>query len=287
MCRIDERVYVRADGHESVFQDTALCERGRRRGKTCSDAKVRRTEYPDPTSSPMASSPITPTYNTRTRRPSVSSRPSTRDGSINSLKPEIHIEIGSKGKGKSYVPTVSITTRKGKRLSTGSTSGSDASHAVRTGYPDVSPPPLEASHGTLRPQYAQQRHPSSDESFTGSSRVPSLYQTSDGYDTPSLVTTTTGASSDRRPIIHHGTRGRADSPASPYLTTEFKPSSNFDETLARDQRNASNYAPEITGRDEDRQRRRAEEKRRQEALDREYAASMMREENQKRVSTLR
>lgn len=294
MCRIDERVYVRTDGHQSVFQDTTLCDRGRRRGKTCSDARVRRTEYPDPTSTPMESSPITPTYTTRARRPSVSSRPSTRDGPITSLKPEIHIEIGSKkGKGKSYVPTVSITTGKSKRSSTGSTSGSEASHAVRTGYPDISPPPLEPNHGGLRPRFSQQRNVSSDESFTGSSHVPSLYQTSDGYDSPSLATTTTGASSSHHPIIHNGarhvpspantTRGHAGSPASPYRTTEFKPSSHFDETPARDDRNASTYAPEILGRDEDRQRRRAEEKRRQEALDREYAASTMREENQKHV----
>ncbi|KAJ4983533.1 hypothetical protein SVAN01_10995 [Stagonosporopsis vannaccii] len=294
MCRIDERVYVRTDGHKSVFQDTTLCERGRQRKQACSDARVRRTEYPDPTSSPMASSPLTPTYNTRARRPSVSSRPSTRDGPITSLRPEIHIEIGSKkGKGKSYVPTVSITTGKAKRASTGSTSGSEASHTVRTGYPDISPPPLGSSHGGLRPRNSKQRNPPSDESFSGSSRVPSLYQTSDGYDSPSLATTTTGASSGHAPIIHNGARhlpssanttyGYSGSPASPYLTTEFKPSSTFNETADHDYRNSSTYASEIVGRDEDRQRRREEQRRRQEALDRDYAASAVREENQKHV----
>ncbi|KAH6611839.1 hypothetical protein C7974DRAFT_85623 [Boeremia exigua] len=293
MCRIDERVYVRTDGHRSVFQDKTLCEKGRRHGKMCSDPKVRRTEYQDPTSSPMASSPVTPSYNTRTRRPSVSSRPSTRDGPIESLKPGIHIEIGAKkGKGKSYLPTVSITTGKTKRTSTGSASGSDASHTVRTGYPDISPPPLDSNHGRLHPSFGQQWNPSSDESFVGSSRVPSLYD----YDSPSLVTATTGTSSGNHPIIHNGarraptqtdtTRGHTASPASPYHTTEFVPSATFQDTSARterDQRHASSYAPEITGRDEDRQRRRDENKRRQEALDREVAANLVREENLKKV----
>lgn len=296
MCRIDERVYVRTDGHESVFQDTVMCERGRSRGKMCSDARTRRTTYPDPTSSPVASSPVTPAYNTRTRRPSTSSRPSTRDGPITSIGNEIHIEIGSKkGKGKSYMPTVSITTGKAKRSSTGSTSGSEPSHTVRTGFPDMSPPPLEPNRGGLRPRLREQRLPSSDESFSGSSRVPSLYRTSDDYDTPSLVTTTTGASSVNQPIIHNGprrhvpspidsTRGHSSSPSSPYRTTEFKPSKVLDETPARAERNRhdSSYAPEILGRDEDRQRRR-DEKRRQEALDRDLAASVMHDENQKHV----
>ena len=99
MCRVDERVYVRADGHRSVFQEDFMCEKGKQLRRICPDAKVRRTEYPDPTSSPIASSPITPNgplY--RPRRPSTSAK----DGPIASLKPEIHIEFSSKkGKGKS------------------------------------------------------------------------------------------------------------------------------------------------------------------------------------------
>ncbi|KAJ8106115.1 hypothetical protein OPT61_g9755 [Boeremia exigua] len=274
MCRIDERAYVRSDGHESVFQDNVLCEKGRQRGRMCSDARVRRTEYPDPTSSPIASSPLTPSANTRPRRPSTSGRPSTREGPITSLTPEIHIELGSKkGKGKGYI---SITTGKSKRLSTSSTSGSDASHTVRTGYPNISPPPLDSGYGVLRPGYSQ-RNPSSDESFASSSRG---YRPSDDYDTPSLVTTTTEASSGNHPIIHNNarqrvskidtTRGPSDSLPSPYRLTEFAP------------RDVS-YAPEITGRDEDRQRRRDEQKKRQEAADREAAVNKAREENLKKV----
>ncbi len=288
MCRIDKRVYVRNDGHESVFEDKFLCEKGRQLGEPCPDVRVRRKTYPDPTSSPVTNSPITPSFNTQTRRPSVSSRPSTRDGPIASLKPEIRIEIGSKkGGSKSYV---SITTGKNKRSSTGSASGSDASHTIRTGYPEMSPPPLDRSHGTLRPSYGQQRNPSSDESFTGSSRVPSLYRTSDDNVTLSLATTDT--SSGNHPIIHHGTRqgaslndstrGHPRGPASPYNVAEVVPRGSARDApprTERDRRDPASYATEILGRDEDRQRRR-DERRQQEAIDREVAANLMRLENQ-------
>lgn len=166
---------------------------------------------------------------------------------------------------------------------------------MRTGYPDMSPPPLHATPGGLRPN--QYRNPSSDESFSSSSRVAPTYHTSDGYDTPSLATGTTGTSSGDRPIIHHGprhapsptnaTRGQSRSPASPYFTTEFTPSSLHSSDNERSKRSSSSYAPEITGRDEDRQRRREEnsreQKRRQENLDREVAANLIREENNKHV----
>lgn len=249
----------------------------------CSNVDVRRTEYPDPTSSPITSSPITPNYHTQARRPSVSSRPSTRDGSIKSLKPEIHIDITAK-KGK---PLVSITTGKSKRESAGSTSayesaGSEASHTVRTGYPDVSPPPLNSGHGGLRPQSGHYRNPSSDESIPSSSRVAFAYHNSSDYDTPSLVTGTSTTSSGTRPVLHQATRtmpsqinttlGQSGAPVSPYRTTEFTP---------RAAHNDTSYAPEITGRDEDRQRRRDEQRKRQEANDREFAASVMREENRR------
>ncbi|KAF3033765.1 hypothetical protein E8E12_004821 [Didymella heteroderae] len=303
MCRVDERIYVRADGHRSKFQDTSLCERGRRRGKMCSNVDVRRTEYPDPTSSPIASSPLTPNYHTQARRSSLSSRPSTREGSIKSLKPEIHIGL-TMNNGK---PHVSITTGKSKRESSGSTSahesaGSDASYTVRTGYPDVSPPSLISGHGGLRPQSGHYRNLSSDESVPSSSRMLNVYQNSSDYDTPSLATGTTATSSSTRPVIHNAPRttampaqintplGQANGPASPYRTTEYAPREVYTETTAhteRGQRPTSSYsstvAPEITERADARERQRAETRRRQEASDRQHAAAQLQEENAKHV----
>ena len=216
------------------------------------------------------------------------------------IEPGIHIKIGpKKGKDKSY-PTVSITTGKVHRSSTGSTSastyespGSEASHTARTGYPDISPPPLNSAHGGSYPRPNPYRNPSSDESFPGSSRVAPVYHTSDDYDTPSLATGTTATSSGNRPIIHNGSRhvpspinttlGQSGSFASPYHTAEVTPRGLYSETSDRNERNhrtASSHAPEITGLDEDRQRRR-DERRRQEAIDREVTASVMREENKR------
>ncbi|KAF1922525.1 uncharacterized protein M421DRAFT_354471 [Didymella exigua CBS 183.55] len=282
MCRVDEKIYVRSDGRRSKFQDTSLCERGRRRGKMCSNAEVRRTEYPDPTSSPIASSPITPSFSTQARRPSASSRPSTRDGSIKSLKPEIHIDL-TVNKGKPYF---SITTGKSKRESAGSNSafesgGSEASHAVRTGYPEILHPSLN-SH--LRTQSSRYRHPSPDESIPSSSRLSHVYHNSSDYDTPSLATGTTATSSGTRPVIHHTphtsampaqintTLGQAGGPASPYRTTEVAP---------RASRNNGSYTPEITGRDEDKRRRHDEQRKQHEAADRELVANSVSEENQR------
>ena len=285
MCQIDQKIYVRADGHRSVFHDTRQCVDGRRRGKTCSDAKIRTTEYHDPTSPPIPSSPLTPngpSYQTRTRRPSTSSRPSTRDGPIKSLKPEIHIEIGTKkGKGKTY-PTVTLTTGKTHRSSTGSTytyesPGSEGSHRVRTGYPEVPAPPLNENYGGLHSRPRQYLNPSSDESF-----ISPTYHSSDAYDTPSLATGTTATSSGNRPVIHHAprhvpspvdttrtTRGQAGTPPSPYRTTEFTPRGVYHETTG--------------GEDRERRRVEARKKQQQEALDSEVAANLMREENDKHL----
>ncbi|KZM20590.1 uncharacterized protein EKO05_0010916 [Ascochyta rabiei] len=302
MCRIEEKIYVRTDGHQSMFQDITQCDEGRRRGKECSDSTIRRTKYHDPTPSPAPSNPRIPSgsYQTRTRQPSTSSRPSTRDGPV-TLKPEIIIEIGSKkGKGKGY-PTVSISTKDNHRSSTSSTSaidspGSDASHKLRTGYADT-PLPLNSNYAHssgLQARSDHYRNPSSDESFTGSLRFPSHYRTSDEYDTPSLATATTATSSGTRPVIHNGARhvpspinttcGQSGSPSSPYRTTVVTPQGVYQETTERTERShhaASSYAPEITGRDEDRQRRREEQRRRQEAKDREIAAKLIQEENKR------
>ena len=299
MCRIDEKIYVRADGHRSVFQDPpSYCEKARQRKKMCSRPEVRRTEYPDPTSSPIPSSPLTPGFTVRERRPSTSSRPSTRDGSIKSLKPQIHIEIngGKKGKGTSYIPSVTVTTGKTHRSSMGSSSayespGSEGSRGVRTGYPDAPAPPLSSSFGGLHSRPGHLRNPSSDESYNGL-----VYHSSDAYDTPSLATGTTATSSSTRPIIHNGprhvpsavdttrtTRGQAGSPASPYRVTEFAPSDRTERSHRPTSSHSIHAAPEIVGHGEDRERRRAEARRLQEALDREVAATVMREENAKQV----
>lgn len=269
----------------------------------CSKVDVRRTEYPDPTSSPIASSPITPNYHTQARRPSVSSRPSTREGSIKSLKPEIHVGLTM----KNGTPHVSITTGKGKRESSGSTSahdsaGSEASYTVRTGFPDVSPPFLSSGHGGLRPQSGHYRNPSSDESIPSSSRLSHAYPNSSDYDTPSLATGTTASSSGTRPVIHHAPRtstmpaqinttlGQGNGPASPYRTTEYAPRKVYTETAARTERSqrptsyyGSSAAPEITERADARERQRAEARKRQEALDRQHAAAQVQEENTKHV----
>lgn len=269
----------------------------------CSNPKFRSTEYPDPSSSPAPSSPLTPTHNARTRPGSTSSRPSTRDGPISSLKPEIHIEIGSKkGKGKSYVPTVTVNMGKGKRTSTGSTytyesPGSDASHTLRTGYPDISPPSVSPGHDGLRPRLGHRRNASSEESIPGTFRVAPGYHSSSEYDTPSLATGTTATSSSSRPIIHNSqrhatspaetTRGQAGTPSSLYRTTEFVPREVYTETSAREERSqrptpsyGNSVAPEIT---EAREKQRAETRRRQEALNREHAAAQLREEHAKHV----
>ncbi|KAJ4371081.1 hypothetical protein N0V86_008776 [Didymella sp. IMI 355093] len=68
------------------------------------------------------------------------------------------------------------------------------------------------------------------------------------------------------------TLGQANSSASPYRTTEFAPRSAHTD---------GSYAPEITGRGEDRQRQRDERQKRQEATDRELAANLVREENRR------
>lgn len=303
MCRVDERVYVRADGHRSQFQDTTLCDRGKRRGKMCSKVDVRRTEYPDPTSSPIASSPVTPNHHTQARRPSVSSRSSTREGSVKSLKPEIHVALTM----RNGMPQVSITTGKSKRESSGSTSahesaGSEASYTVRTGFPDISPPPFQPGHSGLRPQSGHYRNPSSDESIPSSIRLSHAYPNSSDYETPSLATGTTASSSSTRPLVHHAPRtssmpaqinttlGQGNGLASSHRTTEYVPREVYTETPARAERSQrptsyydSSVAPEIIERADARERQRAEARKRQEALDLQHAASQAQEENTKHV----
>lgn len=211
MCRVEERIYISADGHRSKFEEHFPCDKSRG-GKLCSNVKTRTAEYHPKRGSlsrddtPSPNNPPTPTgtgtYLVQQRRPSGSgARPSTRDG-IKAIKPEIVIEFGSKkDKTKTY-PSISVSTGAYKRSSLGASSigsndlaidspGSDASHTVRTGFPEAPlPPPAAFGHSKTyvpTPTDTHGRHhrqTSSTSSFTGSSRTPSLYVTSDDYDSP-------------------------------------------------------------------------------------------------------
>lgn len=334
MCRVEERIYIGADGHRSKFEEAFPCDKSRG-GRLCSKVKRRTTEYypkkgtmsRDDTPSPI--NPPTPTgtgtYLTHERRPSGTGvRPSTRDGP-KAIKPEIIIEFGSKkGKGTKYAPSVSVSTGAYNRSSLGASSvgsgdiavespGSDASHTIRTGFPEAPlPPPSGFSQAdgyiaTPPPPRAHHRHNSSTSSFTGSSRTPSLYITSDpDYDSPTSHRTA------RYPptIVHNPSTSVA--PPSPsrrqpvvstgaYRTTLVTPQDFSHDMRTPDglypldyaefaDRSASSHAssgaPEITrrGKDRDNQRKKKEDdRRRQEELDRQVAEEMAKEENVKQV----
>ncbi|KAH7062919.1 hypothetical protein BKA63DRAFT_189057 [Paraphoma chrysanthemicola] len=235
MCRVEERVYISADGHRSKFEDAFPCDKARH-GRLCAKVKKRTTEYypkkgtigRNDTPSPI--NPPTPTgagtYLVEQRRPSSSSsRPSTSDKMA--IKPII-IEIGSKNdKGKKYA-SISVSGKNSKRISIGSGSiddvaidspGSDASHTVRTGYPEASLPAHPTAYGhsdgynttptITRGHGYHHRHTSSTSSYTGSSQTPSLYVTSDpDYDSP-------GKTRDTRlpPAIHNSSSAVPPSPS--------------------------------------------------------------------------
>jgi hypothetical protein len=44
MCRVEERIYISAEGHRSKFEETCPCDKARN-GKLCSKVKTRTTEY--------------------------------------------------------------------------------------------------------------------------------------------------------------------------------------------------------------------------------------------------
>src|SRR4051812_23716260 len=105
MCRIEERIYVRADGNRSKFEETFHCDKARG-GRLCAKVNRRTTEYypkngtltredtPSPINPPTPNSPET--YLVQQRRPSPTvPGPSPRDGQ-KIVKPEIIIEFGSK-----------------------------------------------------------------------------------------------------------------------------------------------------------------------------------------------
>lgn len=204
MCRIEEKIYIGADGKRRLFQDTFDCDRARRRGKRCSKPDKRTREYigappfaRDEAASPASNNPPTPTgvgsYIVEERRPSGSGRrPSLKPTS--SLKPEIVIQIGGgsrKDKDKRY-PHKYSTTYKRSSLGASSTAsneiavespGSDASYPIRTGLPETTvpqTPPFGQPHGYTRHVVPQQvhRHTTSASSVT-TSQTPSLYTTSE------------------------------------------------------------------------------------------------------------
>ncbi|KAF2181407.1 hypothetical protein K469DRAFT_692240 [Zopfia rhizophila CBS 207.26] len=328
MCRIEERIYVAADGTRQKFEDPNPCHKARR-GKLCSNVSRKVTEYHsqppsvtrDDASSPASMNPPTPTgtYLVKQHRPSGSGRqPSTKDGT-RVIKPEIVIEFGSKkDKTKKYPGHSSGQSSKRASLGTHSIAssnevhidspGSDASYAVRTGFPEAPvPPPTGYNTVTAVPQ-SHHRHTSSASSFTTSSQPPSLYATPEP-DSPTK----------RRParypptIVHNPLSGINTSgyPPSPTATRNPAPSSPSyriavpNDSAPRDNiaadglfpldysefRANSSFsngsgsraaAPEITDRDADRawqrQQRAEAERRRQEQADRELAHTIAEEE---------
>jgi hypothetical protein len=211
MCRVEERIYIGAEGNRSKFEEAFPCDKARK-GKLCPKVKTRTTEYYPKkgiiprNDTPSPTNPPTPTgsgpYIVQPRRPSSSGgRPPTRDGQ-KAIKPEIIIEFGAKNNnGKKYV---SVSTNSYKRSSLGASSvddiavespGSDASHTIRTGYPDAPLPPQTTIYGHSDPYNTSHgyhhRHTSSTSSYTDSSRTPSLYVTSDlDYDSPTNTRST-------------------------------------------------------------------------------------------------
>jgi chemotaxis protein histidine kinase CheA len=256
MCRVEERVYINGEGHRSKFEDAFPCSHARK-GRLCSNVKKNTTEYypkkpiisRDDSPSPI--NPPTPTgtgsYLVEQRRPSSSGgRPSTRDGPR-----QIIIEFGS-NKTKKYAGN----SHKRSFLHGNSADdlafespGSDASHTIRTGYPDAPLSPQTAVFGHTDdyitnpgPSHgSHHRHTSSSSSYTGSSRTPSLYVTSD----PDYESPPTTRSTKLRPAIHYpSTSGAQSSPSKSrtrggtssanYKVTEVSPHGNSHEDYSPD-----------------------------------------------------
>lgn len=332
MCRVEERVYISAEGNRSKFEEAFPCDKARK-GRLCANVKKRTTEYYPKkgaiprNDSPSPINPPTPTgtgsYLVQQRRPSSSGgRPSTRDGP-KAIKPEIIIEFGAKNnKGKKYV---SLSTNSYKRSSLGASSlddvaidspSSDASHTIRTGFPEAPLPPQASVYGysdsysttpTISHGY-HHRHTSSASSYTGSSRTPSLYITSD----PDFESPTNTRGTRLPPAIHNSpTIGAPSSPSrqrihggassNNYNLTVVTPHGYSQDPHAPDgsshhdyhdfaDRSASSHASSGAssksrrGRDHDQSRKsKDEERRRQEELDHELADALDREENVKQV----
>lgn len=214
MCRVDERVYIGADGHRQRFEDAYPCDKAPR-GKLCSKVKRKTTEYwpratisRGDTPSPASNNPPTPTgpgtYLVKPRRQSMAgARPSTRDGP-KAAKPEIVISFGSKKEDGKTRPSVSVSTKSHKHSSKDASffasndfaidsPGSDASNTIRTGFSEKVLPSVGGAFGRTEgfvttPGFLQglHHHPTSSiSSYTSSSQTPSLQATSDpDYDSP-------------------------------------------------------------------------------------------------------
>jgi hypothetical protein len=244
MCRVDERVYITAEGHRSKFEEAFPCDKARN-GRLCPKVKKRTTEYYPKkgvytrNDSPSPVNPPTPTgtgsYIVQPRRPSSSGgRPSTRD-EPKAIKPEIIIEFGAKNnKSKKYV---SLSTNTYKRSSLGATSiddiavespSSDASHTIRTGYVETPLSPQASGYGypDVVSRGYHNRNTSSTSSYAGSSRTPSLYITSDpDYESP------TTSRPRLAPAIHNpSTFGAPSSPSRPRVQGGTS-SSNYNLTV--------------------------------------------------------
>jgi len=208
MCRVEERVYISAEGHRSKFEDTFPCDKARG-GRLCAKVKKRTTEYypkkaiaprndtPSPINPPTPTGPGT--YLVQQRCPSSSSgRPVSRD------RPKsIIIEFGGKGNrsSKHADKRTSLGASSGEDIALESP-GSDGSHPVRTGYPEAPLPQLDSYSTTPTISHGyHHRHTSSSSSYTGSSRTPSLYVTSD----PDCDSPANTRSTRPTPAIHNST----------------------------------------------------------------------------------
>jgi hypothetical protein len=206
MCRLDERIYISADGNRSKFEDSFPCDKAQP-GKLCSKVKRRTTEYfpkrgtvprrdgtPPPVDSVIPT--VTGSYIVQQRRPSLTKREE-------SIKREVVIDLGSKrNKGQKY----SSNSTKRSSISAGAAydnvaaewQDEDASHTIRTSFPELPLP--SASYGcsdaySTTPNVAREdhhRHTSSVSSYGGSDVTPD----SDYY----LLTSTRGKKLS--PVIH-------------------------------------------------------------------------------------
>ncbi|KAF2257870.1 hypothetical protein CC78DRAFT_170594 [Lojkania enalia] len=320
MCRVEERVYIGADGRRRKFEDVTPCHHSRH-GKLCSNVKRSIKEYPnalpigasyDGTSSHSSYDPPTPSgggsYYVERRAPGSGKRP---DRGVK----EIIIDFGKKNKkypsSRSQKRT-SLTNSIGSNDGAIESPGSEASYTIRTGFPEASIAPEDQLHQaqgfntrTAAPR-SHHRHTSS----ASASSVPSLCATSDP-DSPTR----------RRParypptIVHNPppggiqpssptmTRGPPTAPPSPYKVTIAVPGasssrdnigadglfpvdySEFEsQAIPFNEYNVRSAAPEIFDRDADRARQRKlkadAERRRQEETDHMLAQQLAKEDAQ-------
>ncbi|KAF1998749.1 hypothetical protein P154DRAFT_243640 [Amniculicola lignicola CBS 123094] len=208
MCRIEERIYIKADGSRQKFEDVTPCDRAPGRQRLCSNVTRKITEYypknppsRDDSASPASLNPPTPTgsgtYLVQERRPPTARRPSTSDGT-RLINPALIIQVGSnrnrdRDGRKTYTKTTSKPLKRTSLTNSINSSdiaidspGSDISYPIRTGLPDTPVHPVD--HLGTSPGYATRqavprgqghRHSSSASSFTTNSQPPSLYATSD------------------------------------------------------------------------------------------------------------